>query len=91
MIHTRTHTHTHTHTHTKESSGRVLKTTAISIRDKEFVKGPWKKQSVEPQASLLHPLPLPCGGVLVVGYETIGYYNQDMKYSIDPPTIKVGA
>lgn len=59
------------------------------MRDKELLKGPWKSVNVESQASLLHPLPSPCGGVIVVGYETISYYNKDVQHAIDPPTVKV--
>ncbi len=70
-------------------TGRVLKTTEISVRDKELVRGPWKAVSVEPQASLLHPVPAPCGGVIVIGYQTISYYSKDVQHAIDPPVIKV--
>ena len=57
------------------------------MRDKELVKGPWKSFSVESQASLLHPLP--CQGVVVIGYETVSYYNKEVQHAIDPPIIKV--
>ena len=73
----------------QETTGRLLKTTAISVRDKELVGGPWKHVSVESQASLLHPLPAPCGGVIVIGYETISYYSKGVQHAIDPPLIKV--
>ncbi len=68
----------------------MLKTTEIVVRDKELLKGPWKHVSVESQASLLHPLAAPCGGVIVVGYETLSYYSRDVQHAIDPPLIKVG-
>ena len=71
----------------QESTGRLLKTAGISVRDKELVKGPWKSFSVESQASLLHPLP--CQGVVVIGYETVSYYNKEVQHAIDPPIIKV--
>ena len=73
---------------TQEVSGRVLKTTSISLKEKELMKGPWEKLSVESQASLLHPLPLPLGGVVVIGAETLCYYNKEIKLSIDPPSLK---
>lgn len=60
----------------------MLKTTSISIKDKELLKGPWEKFSVESQASLLHPVPLPLGGVVVLGAFTISYYNKEEKFSI---------
>ena len=68
----------------------MLKTTSISMREKELMKGPWEKVSVESQASLLHPMPLPIGGVVVLGEETLCYYNKEEKFSIDPPALKQG-
>ena len=62
---------------------------AISVKDKDIISGPWKNISVDDQASLLHPLPLPLGGVVVIGYETISYYNKDIHHAIDPPVVKV--
>ena len=60
----------------------MLKTISVSIKDKELVKGPWEKFSVESQASLLHPVPLPLGGVVVLGALTISYYSKSDKISI---------
>ena len=74
----------------QEPTGRCLKTVMISVKDKDINSGPWKNISVEPQASLLHPLPLPLGGVVAIGYETISYYSKDVRHAIDPPIIKVG-
>ena len=61
----------------------------ISVKDKEINSGPWKNISVDSQASLLHPLPLPLGGLVAIGYQTIAYYNKDVQHAIDPPTVKV--
>ncbi len=69
-------------------SGRVLKTTSVSLKENELLKGPWEKQNVEAQASLLHPIPLPLGGVVVIGAETLCYYNKENKLSLDPPGLK---
>ena len=68
-------------------SGRKLKTAAISITEKELVRGPWEKISVESQASLIYPVPLPLGGVVVLGAVTISYYNKEDKISVDPPVL----
>ena len=73
----------------QESSGRVLRSNTISVADKELVAGPWNQMSLESQASLLYAVPLPMGGVLAVGYETVAYYNLDVQLAIDPPMIKV--
>ena len=60
------------------------------MKDKEINSGPWKNISVDSHASLLHPLPLPLGGLVAIGYQTIAYYNKDVQHAIDPPTLKVG-
>ena len=73
----------------QEPSGRCLKTVVISVKDKEINTGPWKNISVDSQASLLHPLPLPLGGLVAIGYQTIAYYNKDVQHAIDPPIVKV--
>ena len=73
----------------QEPSGRCLKTVVISVKDKEINTGPWKNISVDSQASLLHPLPLPLGGLVAIGYQTIAYYNKDIQHAIDPPIVKV--
>lgn len=52
------------------------------------MKGPWENISVESQASILYPLPLPLGGVVVIGAETLCYHNEKNKLSIDPPCLK---
>ena len=75
----------------QEPSGRCLKTVVISVNGKEINSGPWKNISVDAQASLLHPLPLPLGGLVAIGYQTIAYYNKDIQHAIDPPIIKVRA
>ncbi|XP_064399977.1 DNA damage-binding protein 1-like isoform X3 [Halichondria panicea] len=72
----------------EEPDGRVLKTFTISIKDKDRENSSWKKFTVESQASLIKPLPLPVGGALVVGAETIAYYNKEVQYTIDTPIIK---
>lgn len=67
----------------------MLKTTSISIKEKELIKGPWNKISVESHASLLHAMPLPLGGVTVLGADTLSYYNNNQdSFSIDPPSLK---
>ena len=48
-----------------------------------------KPVTVEAMASILWPVPLPYGGVLVVGGDTLAYYNRDIQHCIDPPVVKV--
>ena len=66
----------------------MLKTTSLSLSEKELSRGPWEKFQVESQASLLYPVPLPLGGVVVLGAVTISYYNKEERLSIDPPGLK---
>ena len=73
----------------QEPHWRCLKTVTISVKDKDMTSGPWKNIRIDAQSSLLHPMPLPLGGVVVIGYETIGYYNKDTQHVLDQPTIKV--
>jgi len=65
----------------QQSGSRMLKTFAISLKEKELVKGPWEPINVEPQACLLQAVPLPLGGVVVVGADTISHHNQNSKVS----------
>ena len=73
----------------QEPEGRLLKFLSISVREKDKEGCSLKKCAVESQASLLMPLPLPLGGVVVIGYETISYYSQSVQHAIDPPAVKV--
>ena len=57
----------------------MLKTVGVSIKEKELMRGPWQTISVESAASMLLPMPLPLGGVIVVGTDTISYYNGTIK------------
>lgn len=67
----------------------MLKSVAISLKDKDRERNSWKKFTVEPQASMIQTLPLPVGGALVVGTETIAYYSEEVQHAIDNPIIKV--
>ncbi|XP_010445239.1 PREDICTED: DNA damage-binding protein 1b-like [Camelina sativa] len=52
---------------------RHLKTYEISLKDKEFVEGPWSQNNLDNGADLLIPVPSPLCGVLIIGEETIVY------------------
>lgn len=67
----------------------MLKSVSISLKNKDRERNSWKKFTVEPQASMIQTLPLPVGGALVVGEETIAYYSQEVQHAIDNPIIKV--
>ncbi|XP_003389315.1 PREDICTED: DNA damage-binding protein 1-like [Amphimedon queenslandica] len=69
------------------ATGRVLKTFVISQRDKELLPGPWKPNTIEGQASLLCSVPSPYNGLIVVGADSVAYFN-DTSHTVDPIVIK---
>ncbi|XP_076896669.1 DNA damage-binding protein 1-like [Bidens hawaiensis] len=52
---------------------RHVKTYEVSLKDKDFVEGPWSQNNLDNGAELLIPVPPPFGGVLIIGEETIVY------------------
>ncbi|XP_012942382.1 DNA damage-binding protein 1 isoform X2 [Aplysia californica] len=73
----------------QDQSGRHVKTYEISLRDKDFQKGPWKQDNVETMASMLIPIPEPFGGTVIIGEESITYHNGFNYIAIAPPQIKL--
>jgi DNA damage-binding protein 1 len=57
----------------------------VSTKEKDLVVGPWNQPSVEMGASKLIPVPMPFGGAIVLGEQTISYLNGD-KASSPPPS-----
>uniref|UniRef100_A0A3Q3FQZ7 DNA damage-binding protein 1 n=1 Tax=Labrus bergylta TaxID=56723 RepID=A0A3Q3FQZ7_9LABR len=72
----------------QDPQGRHVKTYEVSLREKEFSKGPWKQENVEAEASMVIPVPEPFGGAIIIGQESITYHNGDKYLAIAPPTIK---
>ncbi|KAJ8449900.1 hypothetical protein Cgig2_029262 [Carnegiea gigantea] len=52
---------------------RHVKTYEVSLKDKDFVEGPWSQNNLDNGADLLIPVPPPLCGVIIVGEETIVY------------------
>ncbi|KAJ0589426.1 DNA damage-binding protein 1 [Helianthus annuus] len=52
---------------------RHVKTYEVSLKDKDFVEGPWSQNNLDNGADLLIPVPPPFCGVLIIGEETIVY------------------
>ncbi|CAA6668092.1 unnamed protein product [Spirodela intermedia] len=52
---------------------RHVKTYEVSLKDKDFAEGPWQQANVDNGAGLLIPVPMPLGGVIIIGEETIVY------------------
>jgi DNA damage-binding protein 1 len=63
---------------------RHVQTHAINVRDKCFIPGPWEKLSnvVEDEAFMLVPIQTPYGGVLVIGEQSIVYYNGSVQKTL---------
>lgn len=57
----------------QDVNGRHVKTHEISLREKEFVKVPWRQDNVETEASIIIPVPSPIGGAIIIGQESILY------------------
>ncbi|XP_069037719.1 DNA damage-binding protein 1 [Lepisosteus oculatus] len=72
----------------QDPQGRHVKTYEVSLREKEFNKGPWKQENVEAEASMVITVPEPFGGAIIIGQESITYHNGDKYLAIAPPTIK---
>ncbi|WKY04589.1 hypothetical protein Q1695_005528 [Nippostrongylus brasiliensis] len=71
----------------QDSNGRHLKTVELSMVDKEL-KTVSKQDNIETEARMVIPVPMPCGGVIVVGQETILYNGEDNVYlTISPNTM----
>ncbi|PAA85826.1 hypothetical protein BOX15_Mlig015655g2, partial [Macrostomum lignano] len=74
---------------TQDSVGRHLKTVEINCDTRDLAPGPWKIDSIQAQASMLIPLPMPHPGLLIVGQETVTIRSKDGSLkTIAPPVIR---
>lgn len=73
----------------QDLNGRHIKTHEINLREKEFMKIPWKQDNVETEASILIPVPSPLGGAIVIGQESIVYHDGQSYVAVAPPQIKL--
>ncbi|XP_044728814.1 DNA damage-binding protein 1 isoform X2 [Chrysoperla carnea] len=72
----------------QDLNGRHVKTHEISLKDKEFVKIPWRQDNVETEASMLIPVPSPLGGAIIIGQESILYHDGNTSVAVAPAVIK---
>jgi hypothetical protein len=54
---------------------RHVKTYEVQLKEKDFGEGPWLQNNLDNGAGLLIPVPLPLGGAIIIGEQTIVYYN----------------
>ncbi|KMZ57778.1 DNA damage-binding protein 1 [Zostera marina] len=52
---------------------RHVKTYEVALKEKDFIEGPWSQNNLDNGAGLLIPVPMPLGGVIIIGEETIVY------------------
>ncbi|XP_077229211.1 DNA damage-binding protein 1 [Tasmannia lanceolata] len=52
---------------------RHVKTYEVVLKDKDFTEGPWSQNNLDNGAGLLIPVPMPLGGVIIIGEATIVY------------------
>jgi len=71
-----------------DTNSRHVKTYGISLRDKEFVRGPWKVDNVEMEACMVIAVPSPIEGALIIGQESITYHKGETHIAVAPPAIK---
>lgn len=71
-----------------DSNTRHIKTYELSMREKDFVKGPWKQDNIESEANILIAVPPPFAGVLIIGQESITYHNGENFIAIAPAMIR---
>lgn len=57
---------------------RHVKTYEVALKDKDFVEGPWLQNNLDNGAGLLIPVPMPLGGVIIIGEDTIVYCSSSV-------------
>ncbi|XP_035782512.1 DNA damage-binding protein 1-like [Anopheles albimanus] len=72
----------------QDVNGRHIKTHEINLKDKEFTKIAWKQDNVETEATMLIAVPMPLGGAIVIGQESIVYHDGDSYVAVAPAIIK---
>lgn len=65
-----------------------VKTYEVSLKEKEFLQGPWSRENVANEAEIIIPVPQPYGGAIIIALESIIYINGDHQKVVAPPLIK---
>ncbi|XP_031500678.1 DNA damage-binding protein 1 [Nymphaea colorata] len=61
---------------------RHVKTYEVVLKDKDFVEGPLSQNNLDNGAGLLIPVPMPLGGVIIIGEQTIVYCSASVFKAI---------
>lgn len=54
---------------------RHVKTYEVNLKEKDFSPGPWVQSNLDSGAGLIIPVPMPLGGAIIIGEQTIVYHN----------------
>lgn len=66
---------------------RHVKTYEIELEDRKFVEGSWSQNNLDNSARLLIPVPL--GGVIIVGEDTIVYCSSKTVKSLSIKQVRL--
>lgn len=72
----------------QDINGRHIKTHEISLRGREFAREFWKQNNIEAKAKMIIAVPSPLKGTIVIGQESIVYYDGKSSVAVAPPIIK---
>ncbi|CAN6454562.1 unnamed protein product [Victoria cruziana] len=61
---------------------RHVKTYEVVLKDKDFVEGPLSQNNLDNGAGLLIPVPMPLGGVIIIGEQTVVYCSASVFKAI---------
>lgn len=61
---------------------RHVKTYEVALKEKDFSEGPWLQNNLDNGAGLLIPVPMPLGGVIIIGEQTIVYCSANIFKAI---------
>lgn len=61
---------------------RHVKTYEVALKEKDFSEGPWSQNNLDNGAGLLIPVPMPLGGVIIIGEQTIVYCSASVFKAI---------
>ena len=65
-----------------------VKTYEISMSQQMFVHGPWSRENVANEASIIIPVTAPFGGAIIIAIESIVYINGEQEKVVAPTLIK---
>ena len=74
--------------YTDRANARHVKTHTVSVKDREFLGGPWFQDNVDSQANFLIPVPEPFCGAVIVGSESLLFVNGESNICVAPSLMR---